>query len=226
MTAEHLLCLLLLTLTLPGCQEKTAKAVADTIAVKVADNVTKFHKLKKLSVVGDFDGDGKQDSVFQHTYSRQAQSEIDYSPDPLQNEWDTVAQWFYDQKADVYLTLHQNNPDTLHLGTAQGLYCLFTIGDTNADGKDEIALVVDQLDFSRVNSCLIYSLCKGKWTLLKQFGVYEGAFDFTSDQSPVFNTIKGFLEKQDDHWVYKDYSQLMEDNDPGKMLILKLAPCK
>lgn len=193
-----------------------------------ADNKIKFHKLKKLFVVGDFDCDKKLDTIFQHNYSRLKKAEIENSADPFQNEWDTVVKWFYDQDADLYLTINNNNQDTLHLGTGQGLYCLINIGDNNADGKDEIALVIDYLDYSRVNSCKIYSLCKDKWTLLKQFGIHEDAFNFTSDKAPLFDNIKDFLEKQNGKWFYKDYSQecYEKQEDVGKMLTLKLCRCK
>lgn len=210
-----------------SCNSRTVKTVDSTVS-KTADSNIKLHKLEKKFVVGDFDGDGKQDSIFQHNYSRLTKTEIEYSADPFQNDWDTVVKWFYDQDANLYLTINKNNQDTLNLGTAQGLYCLINIGDNNADGKDEIALVIDYLDFSRVNSCKIYNLCKDKWTLLKQFGVHEDSFDFTTDKAPTFDNIKDFLEKHNGKWVYNDYSQDGYDNqeDVGKMLTLKLDRCK
>lgn len=211
-----------------SCKGHTEKTVDNSIVHKVLEDKIKLHKLEKLFVVGDFDGDRKQDTIFQHNFSKLTNTEIDNSADPFQNEWDIVVKWFYDQEADLYLTLNKSNQDTLHLGTAQGLYCLINIGDNNADGKDEIALVIDYLDFSRVNSCKIFSLCNDKWTLLKQFGVHEGSFDFTTDKAPIYESIKDHLEKQNGKWVYKDYSQDGYDNqeDVGKMLSLKLDRCK
>jgi hypothetical protein len=220
--------MLILALKLLSCNSRTEKAVDNSIATKTTEDKIKLHKLNKLFVAGDFDGDKKQDTVFQHNYSRLTKAEIENSADPFQNEWDTVVKWFYDQNADLYLTINKSDQDTLRLGTAQGLYCLINIGDNNADGKDEIALVVDNLDFSTVNSCEIYSLCKGKWTLLKQFGVHENAFHFTSDKAPLFGNIKEFLEKQNGKWIYKDYSQDGYENQDyvGKMFALKLDSCR
>jgi hypothetical protein len=220
--------ILTLTFGLLSCNRQTEKTVDNSPVHKVAEDKIKLHKLEKLFVVGDFDGDRKQDTIFQHNFSKLTKTEIENSADPFQNEWDTVVKWFYSQDADLYLTLNKINQDTLHLGTAQGLYCLINIGDNNADGKDEIALVIDYFDFSRVNSCKIYILCQGKWTLLKQFGVYEGSFDFTTDKAPIFNNIKDYLEKQNGKWVYKDYSQDSDDKqeDDGKMKTLKLERCK
>ena len=182
----------------------------------------------QLFVVGDFDGDGRKDTIFQHNYSRLTRTEIDNSADPFQNEWDTVVKWFYDQDADLYLTINKYNQDTLHVGTAQGLYCLLNIGDNNADGKDEIAFVIDNLDFSKINSCKIYSFCKDKWTRLKQFRVHESSFESTSDKAPTFDNIKDYLEKKNGKWVYRDYLQndYEKEEDVGKMLTLKLDRCK
>lgn len=220
--------LLTLTVGLLSCNSQNEKLVDNTTDSKVNDNKIIFHKLEKRFVVGNFDGEGKQDTIFQHNYSRFTKTEIEYSADPFQNEWDTVVKWFYDQDANVYLTINKSNLDTLYLGTAQGLYCLINIGDNNADGKDEIAFVVDYLDFSRVNSCKIFSLCNDKWTLLKKFGVHEDAFNFTSDKAPIFNNIKDFLERQKGKWVYKDYLQdgYETQEEVGEMITLKLDGCK
>lgn len=220
--------ILILLLGLLSCNGGKEKTVTKPTVTKKADVKVKLHKLEKLFVVGDFDGDGKQDTISQHNYSRRTKSEIVMAADPFQNEWDSVVKWFYNQDAELYLVINKTNNDTLRLGTAKGLYCLINVGDNNADNKDEIALVVDYLDFSRVNSCKIYSLCKDKWTLLKEFGVHEEAFDFFSDKAPLFENIKDFLEKQNGKWVFKDYLQDGYNNpeEVGKMLPLNLDQCK
>ncbi len=218
---------MILILELLSCNSQPEKSVDNLTVPNGADDKIKLHKLEKLFVIGDFNGDEKQDTVFQHNYSRLTKTEIEFSADPFQNEWDTVVNWFYNQKADLYLTINKINYDTLHLGTAQGLYCLINIGDNNADGKDEIALVIDYLDFSRVNSCKIFSLCNYKWTILKEFNIFEGAFDFSGSKPPVFKEIKAFLEKRKGQWYYIDYLQEFEkQEDVGKMLKLQLEPCK
>lgn len=198
----------------------------DSNATKPSADTIMLHKLEKLFIVGNFDGDQKQDTIYEHNYSGLTKTEIENAADPFQNEWDTVVKWFYDQNADLYITV--NKQDTLHLGTAHGLYCLINIGDNNADGKDEIAFVIDHLDYSRINSCKIYSFCNGKWISLKQFEIHEDAFNFTTEKAPVFDEIKGFLEKKNGKWFYMDYAQNDYDKaeDVGKMLTLQLDKCK
>lgn len=217
-----------LNLGILGCNSKTEKMPGNSASPNTANDDIKLHKLNKLFVVGDFDGDGKRDTIHQHHFSRQNNSEIEYSADPFQNEWDTVINWFYNQDVNVYLTINKSNRDTLYLGTAQGLYCLINAGDNNSDGKDEIAFVIDYLDMSRLNSCFIYSLCRGKWTELKQFNIHEGAFDFVTDRAPVFDHVKDFLERRKGRWVYKDYLEDSAENadDIGEMTALKLNKCK
>jgi hypothetical protein len=228
MIVKQIFYILALVFWLSNCYGQTEKTVDNSNVTKTDSAKIILHRLEKLFVCGDFDGSGKEDTIFQHNFSKLAKTEIEYSADPVQNEWDTVINWFYNQQADVYLTINKNGQDTLNLGFAQGLYCLINIGDNNDDGKDEIALVVDYLDFSRVNSCKIYSLCNNKWTLLKQFGIHEDAFNFTAEEAPTFTDIENFLEKHNGSWVYKDYSRDDYDKpkDIGKMMKLELDKCK
>ncbi len=220
--------ILIMTLGFLSCNNPSEKKSINSTVPDSTINKIKLHPLRKLFIAGDFDGNGKQDSIYQHNFSKLTKSEIEYSADPFQNEWDTVVQWFYNQDANVYLSLNKNPTDTLNLGIAQGLYCLINIGDNNADRKDEIALVIDYLDHSRLNYCKIYSLCKNKWKLLKQFEVPEASFDYTSDSAPIFDCITEHLEKQNGKWVYNDYSVEDYDNqkDLSKMLVLKIEKCQ
>lgn len=223
---KPLFCIFILILVL-ACNRKNEIKVLGSAILNVSQNVVKLHKLQKLSVTGDFDGDGKSDTIFQHNYSRLRSVEIDSAADPYQNEWDTVANWFYRQHADLYLTMNGNKQDALHLGTAQGLYCLINVGDNNGDRKDEIALVIDNLDDSRLNSCKIYSLCSSQWTLLKEFEINEDAFDYSGNKPEVVNEIKGYLEIQNGSWVYMDNYQEQERKEGvAKMKRLQTKKCK
>jgi hypothetical protein len=194
------------------------------------DDTTRFHTLNKLTIVGDFDGDDSVDTLIQHNYSKLRKAEIINAADPYKVDWDTVVQWFYNMHSDIYLSFNKPNMDSLHLGSAQDLYCLLNIGDINKDGKDDIAFVIDKCDFSNVNTCSFYTVCKGKWTLLKSIGIYEGAFEYETkdNRSPLFTKIKEYLEKHKGVWMYKNYPDEEYDNpeDVGKMKKLVLEKCK
>ncbi|MBS7253679.1 hypothetical protein [Flavobacterium branchiicola] len=197
------------------------KAKSDYSIDVLRDTIEKksFYKLKKTFCIGDFDGDGKKDTIFEHNFSKLKKEEIEIAPDPIKNDWEEVIKWFSRQDSDLYISFNNSNRDTLHLGEALGLYCLLNIGDNNLDGKDEVAVVVDNLDFSNLNSCKIYSLCKGKWAELKQFNIDERIFDSPSAKVPLFE-IKKYLEKKDDKWFFKDNLQ----NEP-EMRPLKISKC-
>lgn len=228
-------CILILVLWLFSCNNKTDPKLdnstgdnSTSIVMKAQDTII-LRKLTKLYITGDFDGDKQIDTVFEHVYSKLTKSEINYSADPYQNDWDSVINWFYVQKAELFIRTNDITNDTLFLGIAQGLYCLINIGDNNSDGKDEIAIVIDLLDFSRVNSCRIYSLCDKKWTLLKTFGIHEGSFDFISSEGPqTFQVIKESLENHDGKWLYLNYPEhdYKTMDEVGKMQPINLSKCE
>lgn len=188
-----------------------------------------MRKLEKRFVVGDFNGDDELDTLFQHNYSNLNKKEIDSSPDPYLNEWEDVVDWFFKQESRVYLSMNRINSDTLYLTTAQGLNCLINIGDNNLDGKDEVALVVDLCDFSRINSCKIYTICENKWIELKQFGILEDAFDHNKGEESLKNKeVKGYLEKHNEKWFYKDNELHLYETEEeiDKMKELKIEKCE
>ncbi len=207
--------------------EKSGYVKAEFLELVEHEIHPELQKLDKLFVVGDFDGDGKQDTIFQNNFSKRYQMEIDSIPLSLEDDWFEMGNWFYRQESEVYLGLNKQGTEDLYLGTAFGLYCLLNIGDINADGKDEIAFVIDLFDESKVNTCVVYTLCHGKWKELKSFGIHESAFEFGIDETkPVFTEIKGFLEKHNGTWMYLDYSEYIaspnEQTEPQlKSLILE-----
>ena len=121
--------LLALLLLFSSCIKKTEKIIIKSNVSNKGDVNIKFNKLKKFFVVGDFDGDGIKDTIVQHNFSKLRKAEIDNSPDPFQNDWEIVEKWFYEQDPDLNLTFKKHR-DTLHLGAAQGLYCLAIIMKT------------------------------------------------------------------------------------------------
>lgn len=228
--------LIVLTLFFCGCllTDKPSKQsnikLDDTTSTvtQLTDTVIKLRKLDKLFTVGDFDGDGHKDTIFEHNFSRLSKTEIDSSADPSKYEFDIIWQWLYKQDADLYLAFNKDNQDTLHLGISGGLHCLFNLGDINLDGKDELAFVKDNCDVSRLNSCRIYSMCNKKWTALKFIGINENVFIFDPKTETLPTTgVKGYLERQNNKWVYYDNFWYFDgSHEDTTMQILKLDKCK
>ena len=173
--------------------------------------------LKKLSLVGDFDGDGKLDTIYQNVINEKTKQQIDYFPS---KQWDSIENYFNKIGADVILTLKKHKCDTLHLGSGGGLYCLINIGDNNHDKKEEIALVTDYYNFTNISPCEIYTICDNKWIKLKSFKIHESAFDYEGEKIPEFKQIRGFLENRKNKWFYIDYEDLF-NAEADKDTILK-----
>lgn len=195
-----------------------------TIDSSTLTNVTKspsvYVQLHSHSLSGDFDGDGQIDTLFQKTIDNTTSLSIDSFPE---TQWDSMEHFFSTHHADVILTLHNRQCDTLHLGQGGGLFCLINIGDNNHDQKDEIALAVDYYDFTNITSCYIYTICGNHWKVLKSFKIHESAFDFDGDSKPPFKQIKGFLEWRKNEWFYIDYQDWFNAETSQDTMLRPLA---
>lgn len=207
----------------------TAAKPSDTNSTIKPTNPHLLYPLEKLFIAGDFNGDGKQDTLYQHNHSRLTNTEIDSIP-AFEGEdgYFKLQNWLKEQRSDVYLTINQPATDTIHLGAETGLYCLLNLGDLNNDGKDEVAFVVDYADESNINTCSIYSCCNGKWTAVKDFSINENSFTWTTDAKPVFVDIKDYLEKRNGAWYCMDHQKMMVGENPedSEMKLLTVGKCR
>ena len=186
----------------------------------------KLSKPETKFITGDFDGDKTIDTLIEVIYSSKTNKEIFETVNPLEYEFDTVVDWYVKNNIEHKLSLSKHISE-IPLSNSMGLYFLKNIGDINNDKKDEIAIVIDKLDYSRVNSCVIYTLCNDTWKEIKRFTIHEDAFDFYGDKSPIFNEIKAYLENKEGIWYFHDLNDMEYENpeDVGKMIILKLDKC-
>ncbi len=195
-------------------QEHAAVAHKQIVAEETTKLAPEYQKIENQSITGDFDGDGKLDTLYQHTVSGYNKLPIDsFQTDP----WDSIESILLKADAEILLTLSHNHYDTLSLGFGGGLYSLINIGDNNNDQIDEIALVVNTYNFSNISVCEIFTLCKDKWIPLKEFQIHEQAY-YDTDLDP--KKIKGFLEYQNGDWFYIDYIDLF-NAESAKDTLLK-----
>lgn len=212
----------LLFIIFVGCS-KPKKDIEQTTSVK-KDTLT-YQTPQTLSINGDFDGDGIQDTLtpfLADSTGNTVKNMLD------QETWEETVAYFGKQGYYTTIALNHGKNGMLKFGNAQGLYCLINIGDLNKDNRDEIALVPDLMDFSRANSCRIYSLCSSEWKELFTFNVHEDAFDYTGDTPPLFTNIPGALEYRNNKWYYLDYLEMDYETAEkvGKMKALKVPKCK
>ncbi|KOS07772.1 hypothetical protein AM493_18225 [Flavobacterium akiainvivens] len=160
-----------------------------------------------LTITGDFNGDGKQDTLSQFVADSLG-NKLDYILDT--GDWDTTI--------PLYTRMHYYNEFTLNGSLIDinrqmgvGLLCLINLGNINSTKGDEVALVPFLKDYSNLNHCRIYSYCSGNWAEVFNFNINEMDFIYTGSVEPVFTAIPGRLEKQNGTWVYIDYMDWFED---------------
>lgn len=199
--------ILLLFIILASCSQPKKDIKNITVAplppkAEIQANKYKIHDT--LSITGDFDGDGKQDVLTSFIADSTGQP-VKQILDGMTNEWDSLL--VYCDRHSLSAQLKMNNKNTgIDTGVSFDLFCLINMGNVNGNKGDEIAFVPVLRDYSNMNSCHIYSLCKGKWVMVKRFGVHEGAFYYKKDEKPhPFTEIEGYLEKHNGKWIYKDF---------------------
>lgn len=219
-------------LVLSSCaqiQSKGSDVEKDSLTQNSIDSlypVIRYYALDKKQIRGDFNGDGKLDTLFQNNINLESGMPIDSLPELP--EWENMLSYLDEHYSNIIVTYSKNQSDTLYLGAGFGLFCFINLGDLNHDKKDEFAFVTENADYSRVNHCYIYTLCHNKFTQLKSFYIYEGTFDSYDTIVPKANEITNFLEKQNGKWMYSDYLEDMEyenEKDVGKLKVLKLKKC-
>jgi len=221
---KHLL-FIVLCITI-SCSKKISPAPDPAQLQNPKDTIT-YLPVSTLSITGDFDGDGKQDILYQFLADSTG-NRVEKIPEFENETWEEIVDYYAQRGYYTALSVKRNPTDTLGFGFSQGFYCLINIGDLNNDKRDEIAVVPDKMDFSRHNYCYIYSLCNATWKELIRFNVHEGAFDYTGDAPPIFTNIPEVLEYRNNEWRFYDYLDMDYENEEqvGQMKQLKVTDCK
>ncbi len=151
------------------------------------ENEVVYDALFKNVILGDFNGNGKEDELKETLISEVNNESIDALP---QLEYDSLAALVNNKKP--VLSLRSSNGDIPELLISKnpsfGLLWIKNEGDLDNDGSDEISVIVDWADWSQVNSCTVYSLKKDEWLEYAKFDVREWQISKKTD----FN---GFIVK-------------------------------
>ncbi|OMP76502.1 hypothetical protein [[Flexibacter] sp. ATCC 35208] len=196
-----------------GCTQK--KQIPKYEQPQTKPTAVKYIKVNSLQTIGDFDGDGRKDTVRSHLLNNTTQHEQDSVPafdDTV--DYDSLVHYYNDITAFLLLSSHPK--DTLFIGLGSGPYCLFSIDST------AIVYCEDVPDYSNLNHFEIRNYRYGKWQQLGHVRIRESAFFTNSGTIPKpFTDIPGYLEKHNGKWVYRD---LWSADTSDAWFPLKLKP--
>jgi hypothetical protein len=149
----------------------------------------------RFIIYGDFNGDGKKDTLTEHFISDLSKQEMNKYYDGMEDMGDAIDT---NAKLQPISFITSSNPliDTLHIGAdaqVDGIEYIKNEGDLNNDGTDEIAYVINYLDWSSCNTCHIVTYKNNKWEELYSFSIH----DWQLPVLPLVNRslrMKGFTD--------------------------------
>src|SRR3569833_387360 len=132
----------------------------------------------RFIITGDFDGDGKKDTLIEHFMGRTNHQEIDKFHYSLVDTG-----WIKDTLADsngirkpISIIICNNAVTPLSIdetGKSLGLLYLKNEGDLDGDGGDELSYVDDPADASSINFCSVMSYKIHQWKRIYGFQIRE-----------------------------------------------------
>lgn len=165
-------------------QSYSTLRVIDSIWGNISSYPSYIEGYTPLMVIGDWDGTGRKDTLYECYYSRKLKRQI-VSPIILFEDNDSIT---YDElvalaielEPAIYIINKNQQMDTISIDSHNqlfGFYFFANKGDLDGDGKDELLYMVDYADWSSINTYYIYSRKDGKWNELYSFPVWEWQFE-------------------------------------------------
>jgi hypothetical protein len=177
MTTKNLIIYSIFLLTaLTACDSGNGQKITSHIA---SDSITRTIPISRkiddrFSIVGDFNGDKLQDTIFESYISLLTQEECSKQQDSEDFEKDI--ELIIKQKPITRLYSTIENTDTFIVTTEsqqRGIDMFSNLGDLNSDGSDEFGYIIDWADYSNFNTFHIMTLKDNKFKELFNFKVNE-----------------------------------------------------
>ena len=192
---------------------------------KVAQNKINIKDIKpiwgyRFRIAGDFDADGKKDTLYEHFYSMRDKKETNKYFSGIEDVWVLYDSVDARDCRSFFLSNHKKL-DTVPIGGVFGPLWLKNEGDLDKDGGDEISFVESLPQQSSINHCIILSFKKGKWQEIYRFEVREWQFP----PLPQFGKTYGLFGMSGSYSIGEDQAmntKLEKQFDEFPSLITKL----
>ena len=188
----------------------------DSLSISNQADTNSFHKEfgDRYSIVGDFNGDRKVDTVFESyissltnkvTYKKQNTVDWENNLDLIIKKLPVTRLYASIPRVDTFIVTKE--------AQQIGLFHFRNLGDLNEDGKDEIGYAINWLDNSNLNHYHIVSIIDNKFKEIFSFNINEM---FCYEGSEELFDNKEFIQKIGNKTIkYKFYSD-SATNDTGK----------
>jgi len=129
----------------------------------------------RFVITGDFDGDGRTDTLSEHYVSGRDNKETNKFYEGL-SDYGQLVELTIEKEPISYCC--SNNPliDTMKIFSGEqllGLSFLKNEGDLNGDGTDEVSYVVDWADCSNLNTWHLMTYKNNAWAQLYSFPIWD-----------------------------------------------------
>ena len=128
----------------------------------------------RFIIKGDFNGDGKTETLTEHFFSGKDKKETNKFYDSL--DFNQLVILTVDKDPISFVSCDSKKTDTLFIhsgGQLLGLSFLKNEGDLDGDGGDEISYVINWADWSSLNTCHLMTFKNNKWQELYSFGIWD-----------------------------------------------------
>jgi hypothetical protein len=128
----------------------------------------------RFVIKGDFNGDGKKETLTELFYSGTEGKETNKFYENI--PYDSLVALTVSKMPASFAVSSDPSIDTLNVAAeAQllGIAFMKNEGDLDGDGGDEVSYVVNWADWSNLNSCKLVSYKKNKWVQLFEFDIWD-----------------------------------------------------
>ena len=181
----------------------------------------------RFTIRGDFNGDGKADTFYEHFYSKKEHRETNkyFSGDEDIYELGDIAD---EKEVDAYMACNGCGVDTLHSGGCIGPLFIKNEGDLDGDGADEVGYVPSIAQMSSINRYHILSYKHGEWMDICRFEIREWQLPptpFGGRQYGLFGSCGNYMIDPDDtinaalEKNLQTYSEMVKKLKNGKISV-------